>query len=62
MTAIKGLALQGKWPVPGPAQNDGITQRLKVLRDQIKPERRSEDFLKASKRKQDSHALLNSFE
>jgi superfamily II DNA helicase RecQ len=49
MTAIKSLALQGKWPVPGPIQNETITQRLKVLRDKIKPERRSEDFLKASK-------------
>jgi hypothetical protein len=48
MTAIKGLALQGKWPIPGPSQNEVITQRLKALRDRIKPERRSEEFLKAS--------------
>jgi hypothetical protein len=52
MTAIKGLALQGKWPavwpVPDPTQKECIIQRLNVLRDKIGPERRSEDFFKAS--------------
>ena len=56
MTAIKGLALQGKWPalwpVPDPTKKEGITQRLNLLRDKIVPERRSEDFFKASNNKQ----------
>ena len=50
MTAIKALALQGKWPTPcPPASFEGTAGRLRAVRDGLGPERRGEEFFKASR-------------
>ena len=50
-TAIKALALQGKWPTPCPPASFAATaERLQRIRDGLKPERRGEDLIKARTR------------